>query len=210
MEQNGNFFLSLPGQKKNVFIVLYSRAWCSSCVPTRAPLWPLCFVPRTQATPSPAVCLIACRSKHYPSLWKLGNLCRLWMAPDPNLPQPQWVHKQQKCGWHQQHHVNGDALGQAQRRLFLYPLPWFYFHFLALACFTLNMRVHYIALKEVSDSSQCQWGDGCFSPASLLWSLGDFQLWRELVMFPSLNLTLKIVASIKKRSSETWAWVWCS
>lgn len=40
------FFWSLSGQKKNVFIVLYCKAWLSSSPPARTPLCLFCFVPR--------------------------------------------------------------------------------------------------------------------------------------------------------------------
>lgn len=170
-----------------------------------APLWPLCFVPRTQAAPSPAVCLIACRSKHYPSLWKLGNLCRLWMAPDPNLPQPQatkmWVAPTASCQWR--------CLGASPETPVPLPTSLILFSFPGSSLFHPQYVSALHCLKRGIWLLTMSMGIGCFSPASLLWSLGDFQLWRELVMFPSLNLTLKIVASIKKWSSETWAWVWC-
>lgn len=42
-----------------------------------------------------------------------------------------------------------------------------------------------------------------FLPSFFIMIFGDFQLWRELVTFPNLNLTLKRVVSIKKISSET-------
>lgn len=144
---------------------LCSRTWCSSPAPAQAPICPLCFLSRTQAACSPSVCLIACRSEHCPGLWKLGNLHRLWTPPDPSLLHPQWVHKQWMHGWHQQFHVNGDALQQTQRCLFFYPLSWFSFSFLALPCFTLNIWLNYIALKEVFDALYSQWGDVCFLTA---------------------------------------------
>lgn len=60
-------------------------------------------------------------------------------------------------------------------RLFLCPFIRFYFNFLALVCFTLNMWVHGIVFKEVFDSLCSRWGDVCFSPASSLWFMSIFR-----------------------------------
>lgn len=182
------FFLSLPGQKKNVFIVLYCRTWCSSSAPTWAPFALSALFPGDeQLTPHQCASLptglnifLACES------WKISTGCE--------QPQTQASHIHSECTSNE--NVGGtnsimsmempwgkprDAFSSTHLFDF-YPLIWLYFNLLALAFFSLNMRVRCIALKEIFDSLHSQWGDVCFSPASLLWSLEIFScggsLWR--------------------------------